>query len=153
MQKHFNYVQEATVNTSLCGIAVTTAMLLLGSAAFAQQKTTDAGKQEFEISCAVCHGIGAKGDGMVAAALKNAPTNLTVLSKNNGGVFPIEHLTQVIDGRAQVATHGSRDMPIWGARYAVNAAEHYVDVPYDQEEYVRNRILRLTDYLYRIQQK
>ena len=29
------------------------------------------------------------------------------------------------DGRAQIAAHGSRDMPIWGTRYAVNAAEHF----------------------------
>ncbi len=141
------------MNTTLCGIAVTTAMLLLSTTAFAQQKSTDVGKQEFQISCAVCHGMDAKGDGMVAGALKVKPTDLTVLSKNNGGVFPIEHVTQVIDGRAQVTTHGSRDMPIWGTRYAVSAAEHYVDIPYNQEEYVRDRILRLTDYLYRIQQK
>ncbi len=136
-----------------CGIIVTTAVLLLSSATFAQQKSTDAGKIEFDIACAICHGVDGKGNGMVAAALKSQPTDLTLLSKKNSGVFPIEHITQVIDGRAQVTTHGSRDMPIWGTRYAVAAAEHYVDTPYDQEEYVRNRILKLTDYLYRIQQK
>jgi hypothetical protein len=44
-------------------------------------------------------------------------------------------------------------MPIWGTRYAVNAAEHFFDVPYDQEAYVRARVLLLVDYLGRIQQK
>jgi hypothetical protein len=76
-----------------------------------------------------------------------------VLAKNNGGVFPADRISSVIDGRSQVTTHGSRDMPIWGTRYAVNAAEHFVDVPYDQEAYVRARILLLVDYLGRIQQK
>ncbi len=141
------------MKTTLCGIAVTTMILLLSTTVFAQQKTTDAGKKEFEISCALCHGMDAKGEGMVGAALKVKPTDLTVLSKNNGGVFPIEHVTEVIDGRAQVKIHGSRDMPIWGTRYSINAAEHYVDVPYDQEAYVKSHILILVDYLYRIQQK
>jgi hypothetical protein len=44
-------------------------------------------------------------------------------------------------------------MPIWGKRYAVNAAEYYVDVPYDQEAFVRARVLLLVDYLNRVQQK
>lgn len=141
------------MNNTLCGIRVTTVMLLLSTTAFAQQKSTDAGRQEFEISCAICHGMDAKGDGMIAGTLKVKPADLTAISKNNAGVFPIERVTEVIDGRKQVATHGSREMPIWGTRYAINAAEHYFDVPYNQEEYVRNHILKLTDYLYRIQQK
>jgi hypothetical protein len=62
-------------------------------------------------------------------------------------------VTRVIDGRELIKIHGSRDMPIWGTRYSINAAEHYVDVPYDQEAYVRSRILILIDYLYRVQQK
>ena len=59
----------------------------------------------------------------------------------------------MIDGRVEIASHGSRDMPIWGTRYAVNAAEHFVDFPYAHEAYIRARVLRLVDYLYRIQQK
>ncbi len=90
---------------------------------------------------------------MVAQNLKVQPSDLTVLSKNNGGVFPLDRITGVIDGRASITLHGTRDMPIWGTRYSVQAAAHYVDVPYNQQEYIRNRILGLTDYLYRIQQK
>ena len=62
-------------------------------------------------------------------------------------------INSVIDGRAQIAAHGSREMPIWGTRYAVNAAEHFVDVPYDQEAFIRAQVLTLVDYLNRIQQK
>ena len=41
-------------------------------------------------------------------------TDLTRLTEKNDGTFPAERLTQVIDGRAEVAAHGSREMPVWG---------------------------------------
>ena len=130
----------------------------LSTIALAQQEATDFGKREFENSCADCHGMDAKGKGVLAANLKVAPLDLTLLSKNNGGVFPVERIFAVIDGRTQIASHGSRDMPIWGTRYAVNAAEHFMSVPYvgvppNLEAYIRTRILNLINYLRRIQQK
>lgn len=126
----------------------------LSTTAFAQKpKEIDEGKQSFEAQCAVCHGMDAKGNGPYTPSLKVAPPDLTTLAKRNGGVFPVDRITQVIDGRAQIAAHGSRDMPVWGTRFAVNAAEHFVDVPYDQEIYIRSQILALIDYLNRLQQK
>lgn len=130
----------------------------LSTIAFAQQEATDFGKREFENSCADCHGMDAKGHGVLAANLKVAPPDLTLLTKNNGGVFPVERIFAVIDGRTQIESHGSRDMPIWGTRYAVNAAEHFMSVPYvgvppNLEAYVRTRILNLINYLRCIQQK
>jgi mono/diheme cytochrome c family protein len=136
-----------------CAILIVTSTLWLSTAAFAQHKVTDVGKLEFEESCAVCHGMDAKGNGFLTSSLKVAPPDLTLLTKNNGNVFPMDRVNAVIDGRTQIASHGSRDMPIWGSRYAVNAAEHYFDAPYDQEAYVRYHILNLVDYLYRIQKK
>jgi hypothetical protein len=44
-------------------------------------------------------------------------------------------------------------MPVWGDRYTVRAAEHYVDVPYEPERYVRAQILAVTEYVYRLQAK
>ena len=88
--------------------------------------------------------------------MKRAPTDLTVLSKNNGGVFPFDRVYAVIDGRQVVKGHGERDMPIWGNDYQTEkaeAAEHFFDVPYDMNMYVRVRILALIDYLNRIQTK
>lgn len=122
--------------------------------AFAQKaKVEDAGKQAYEIQCSICHGLDAKGNGFYTASLKVAPPDLTSLSKKNGGVFPVDRIAKVIDGRTQIAAHGSRDMPIWGKRWAVNAAEHYVDAPYDQEAYIRAQALSVIDYLNRLQQK
>jgi hypothetical protein len=54
------------------------------------------------------------GDGPVAPALKKKPANLTLLSKNNGGVFPEQEVRDFIDGTKTSAAHGSRAMPIWG---------------------------------------
>jgi len=36
----------------------------------------NAGKQQFEVSCAVCHGSSAKGDGQAASQLNPPPTDL-----------------------------------------------------------------------------
>jgi len=44
-------------------------------------------------------------------------------------------------------------MPIWGNDYNVMAAGHYLEVPYDPEAFVRNRIMALIDYIGRLQAK
>ena len=61
----------------------------LSTIAFAQQEATDFGKREFENSCADCHGMDAKGHGVLAANLKVAPPDLTLLTKNNEVYFPL----------------------------------------------------------------
>jgi mono/diheme cytochrome c family protein len=116
----------------------------------------DLGKREYMNSCALCHGADGKGGGAIVDLLKTAPTDLTTLSKRSGGGFPYNRVFAIIDGRDMVKAHGDRDMPAWGDRYSVEnakAAEYYLDVPYDMEMYVRNRILALIDYLNRIQAK
>ena len=71
-------------------------------------------KLDFRQYCAQCHGMDATGDGPVAPALKKKPANLTLLSKNNGGVFPEKEVRDFIDGTKTSAAHGNRAMPIWG---------------------------------------
>ncbi len=113
----------------------------------------DPGKSEYDVNCAVCHGVKGDGNGPYRAALVKPPTDLTQLAKNNGGTYPFEHVYQVVDGRIRVEGHGPGDMPVWGDRYSARAAEHYVDVPYEPERYVRARILALAEYVYRLQAK
>jgi mono/diheme cytochrome c family protein len=72
------------------------------------------GKQMFTSYCASCHGVNAKGDGPMAAALKTQPANLTLLSKNNGGAFPANHVATVLRFGSPVQSHGTVDMPVWG---------------------------------------
>ncbi|HEY5130346.1 MAG TPA: c-type cytochrome [Bradyrhizobium sp.] len=133
-------------------LALTTACPL-GTTAFAEKQKADIGKLEFKAQCAICHGMNAKGNGPYAFNLEVAPANLTLLARKNAGVFPADRIIDVIDGRAQIASHGSREMPIWGQRYTAAAAERFTGSPYDQEAAVRGRVLILVDYLRRIQQK
>lgn len=139
---------------------ISTIIALFASMAFnasvAEKEYVDIGKVEYMNKCAVCHGQSGKGDGSAIDFLKIAPSDLTILSKQNGGVFPFERVNSVIDGREAVKGHGTRDMPIWGEAYSrekADAAEYFFDTPYDMEMYVRVRILALIDYLNRIQVK
>ena len=111
----------------------------------------DIGKREYDNNCIACHGVDGKG-GAYVDFLKTTPPDLTQLTKTNGGVFPLERVYGAIDGRQQVKSHGTREMPIWGRDYQIRAGEHYYgDVIYDSDAFVRGRILALVDYLNRLQ--
>jgi mono/diheme cytochrome c family protein len=141
-------------------------LIVVGLAAIltaaAQAEGLDVGKVEFQSSCASCHGADAKGQGPVSEQLKVRPPDLTILAKNNNGVFPTNALYETIYGSRTISAHGSREMPIWGERFnpAMNLP-HDVDPPYDALDparelrpvIVRTRILAVIDYLSRIQQK
>ena len=133
-----------------CWIPLLVALAL--PAVAATQTKIDFGKAEFEANCAACHGVSGKGGGPITELLKRSPSDLTTLQKRNAGIFPMARVYDTIDG-VGVAEHGTRDMPIWGRDYSVKAAEYYLDVPYNQEAYVRARILSLVEYLSRIQAK
>ena len=134
-------------------ITIIVSATFMGSA-FAQAKgqKVDFGKREFEANCASCHGVSGKGDGPLREWLTKSPPDLTMETKNNGGVFPMERLYKVIEG-AEATAHGGRDMPVWGRDYKIQAAEYYMDVPYDPEAYVRARMLSLLEYINRLQVK
>ncbi len=76
------------------------------------------GKLSFRQYCAPCHGMDGTGDGPVADTLKKKPANLTLLTKNNGGKFPYDHVYNMISGKEVVASHGTREMPIWGVVFS-----------------------------------
>jgi len=114
------------------------------------------GKREFDSNCASCHGMDGKGRGPVAGFLTKNPPDLTLLSRSNGGVFPMDRLYRAIDGRdlpegSQAGPHGNREMPIWGRDYRLRDGEYYGDTPYDADAMVRGRILALLEYLNRLQ--
>jgi mono/diheme cytochrome c family protein len=136
--------------------------LIGAAAALAQQPSPeiDFGRREFVLSCAVCHGVSGKGDGIYRELLTKSPADLTILSKDNKGVFPYRKIYDIIDGREEVKAHGPRDMPIWGALYRkegnadfLTAPLYGTNVPYDPEIYVRIRITTLIEYLQRLQGK
>ena len=77
------------------------------------------GPEMFRAYCAVCHGSDGRGGGPAAEALRKAPADLTQLSRRNGGKFPRTMVVNTIQGTAVLASHGSRDMPIWGVSFRV----------------------------------
>jgi mono/diheme cytochrome c family protein len=72
------------------------------------------GPDLYQRCCAVCHGKDGIGGGPAAAALKATPTDLTQLSKRNGGKFPVGAIRQLLGGGESTPAHGSAEMPIWG---------------------------------------
>jgi mono/diheme cytochrome c family protein len=80
----------------------------------APQTDVGSGPEMFKAYCASCHGPTAKGNGPAAAALKKAPSDLTLLAKNNGGKFPEDRFRELVERNAQVIEHGTLDMPLWG---------------------------------------
>jgi len=112
----------------------------------------DFGKHEYERKCAVCHGLNGKGDGPYA--IPYVP-DLTTLSKRSKGVFPVQHVYDVIDGTEVLKAHGTRNMPIWGTVYRgeIRDVQTYYDAPYDSGAFVHAQILSLIDYISRLQTK
>jgi mono/diheme cytochrome c family protein len=107
---------------------------------------------EFRNSCASCHGMDGKGAGFLTRLFKGInPGDLTQIAKNNAGVFPIDEVFQVIDGREKVAAHGSREMPVWGDRYMPRCRDECD--PDEERMHVRARVLELVYYLQSIQER
>lgn len=74
----------------------------------------NSGKQMYASYCASCHGVDGKGNGPVASSLKQTPADLSVLSRNNGGKYPTDHVIAVLQFGAAASAHGTADMPVWG---------------------------------------
>lgn len=102
------------------------------------------GKAMFENYCAVCHGKDGKGAGPAASALKAAPTDLTGLAKKDGK-YPAAHVASVIRGQADLASHGSKDMPVWGPLFSSISQGH--------EGQVQQRVANLVSYIESLQAK
>lgn len=75
-----------------------------------------AGGDLFAFYCATCHGRDGKGNGPVAAALKTAPPDLTLLARRNGGTFPQRRVEAFVtnNGETPASAHGTTEMPVWG---------------------------------------
>jgi mono/diheme cytochrome c family protein len=130
--------------------ATACATLSLAANALAQSKI-DVGKREFEAKCAVCHGKDGKGAGPYAEQLKGKLPDLSTMAKRNGGVFPVANTFAIIEGAGK--GHGTRDMPVWGLDYTVQAEQLMPEMPYNQAVYVRTRIMALLEYLNQLQVK
>jgi hypothetical protein len=129
----------------------------------------DADKAQYLSSCATCHGSDGKGNGPLASKLRTKPADLTTFAKKINGVFPLSAVYEAMDGRNEIKSHTTREMPIWGCRrtpspmfatkaskrkvYKLDPYESHLDLSCDSEDIIGNRILSVIEYLRRIQEK
>jgi mono/diheme cytochrome c family protein len=130
-------------------VALLVASLISTRQALAQETEVIAGGElEYQNHCAICHGVDGKGRGIMAKFLSISPSDLTQLAKKNAGRFSFWQVYRVIDGREEIRGHGTREMPIWGARFQ---AEARGSDPGSRSQ-VSGRILSLVFYLQHIQE-
>lgn len=96
------------------------------------------GQKLFMQYCATCHGADAKGQGPVAAALKEGPPDLTAIQVP-GDKFPANRVETAIDGEKAVTAHGTRKMPVWGTIFRRTGGElqKYADI-YSLVKYIES---------------
>ena len=103
------------------------------------------GKAMYGSYCAPCHGVDGKGNGRLSASLKRTPANLTLLSKNNGGVYPATHVIGVLGHGTSLSGHDQSGMPSWASALGNIDQSNKLDAPL--------RISNLSKYLETLQTK
>lgn len=132
---------------------ITSMLMTAGIAAGpAGAQESDYGRSLFAQNCAVCHGAEGAGDGPVADLFAQRPRNLKLLAEENGKAFPFSEVYQAINGRRDIAGHGTSEMPVWGALFEADALPKTVHPGIDAEEIVQTRILALVYFLQSIQE-
>jgi mono/diheme cytochrome c family protein len=130
-------------------VVILVASLISTELAQAQETEVIAGGElEYQNHCAICHGVDGKGRGIMARFLTVSPSDLTQIAKKNAGKFSFWQVYRVIDGREEIRGHGTRDMPIWGARFQADAKG---SDPGSRSQ-VAGRILGLVFYLQHLQE-
>jgi mono/diheme cytochrome c family protein len=132
----------------LLGLCLGAALPLSSPATAAEPNPmlVEVGRDAFATHCAACHGSDARGGGPAASALRTPPADLTRIAARRGGDFPADEIAAWIDGRLAPAAHGTREMPVWGYRFAEGLPAGELT-----QELVRGRILTLVEYLRSIQ--
>lgn len=113
-----------------------------------------AARNDFITWCSGCHGEDGKGRGPVAVELKTKPADLTGIARRNGGTFDREQVYKKIEGLDMPASHGTSEMPVWGAWFVHQAVGEGVlieDARTAAKE-ATQRINNLVKYLESLQQ-
>ena len=129
------------------GLAVALGLLSAPDPVLAQDPTERvAASYTYRTYCASCHGVEGKGDGPLAENLRFVPPDLSQLAKKNGGKYPADLVTRIVDGRNPVGGHGGPDMPVWGDAFK-NA-----DTGFDEAK-VKAKIQAVVAYVKTLQEK
>ena len=129
-------------------VAILVASISTTQALAQETEVIAGGDLEYQNHCAICHGVDGKGRGVMNKFLTIQPADLTQVSKKNADRFPFWQVYRVIDGREEIRGHGTREMPIWGARFR---AEAKGSDPGSRAQ-AAGRILSLVFYLQHIQE-
>ena len=161
--RHLGAVIENTPIATLLTVIAIASLGLIATQSFAQdaqpspaaqaQPSVTAqqlavGKADFNKHCAPCHGTNGKGHGPEVAVIPGIkPSDLTLISRNNGGVFPYQEVADTIDGRKGVPSHKRFDMPFWG----VNFQQQGKEFTPESEAAAKVRIDSVVNYIQTIQ--
>jgi mono/diheme cytochrome c family protein len=113
--------------------------------AAAPQTSAASGHDMFVNYCASCHGKEGKGNGPAASALNVPPADLTTLAKKNNGKYPALRVASVLNGQANLAAHGNKEMPVWGRVFWSMSGGHAAEV--------HQRVTNLNHYIESLQVK
>jgi len=86
----------------------------------------DEGAAFFAANCTSCHGFSGQGDGPLAGGLTRRPTDITLLARKNGDIFPTAEALAYIYGDPEQA-HLARVMPQFGGAMADDLVPVEVD--------------------------
>ena len=114
------FIHAAMVSVVFCGCYLASTAVLAQTASKPERTAIERGKATFRETCAACHGDGGKGNGPAEDAMKNRPTNLTMLARQKGA-FRAPDVEASIKGTSQVVAHGSPGMMVWGALFLADA--------------------------------
>lgn len=127
------------------GLALSAALALAQQPAGPNPAAAGKGETAYRRYCASCHGATGKGDGSIAGELRTAPSDLTLISKRNGGQFPLEKVVRQTDGRESIRAHGTPDMPAWGEVFGRTRGTEAVTV--------QDAVMQIAHHLWSIQVK
>ncbi len=130
-------------------VTMTTVGIMASSALAQEQEVIGGGRYLFEKFCKICHGPRAMGNGPKSSSLNPKPADLTTLRQRNEGTFPFWQAYRMIDGRVDVPSHGTREMPVFGVWFRIPNDE--VSIETEWADQVRGRIWQLLSYLKSIQ--
>jgi mono/diheme cytochrome c family protein len=102
--------------------------------ASSQAEAVQRGEAHYLFFCGNCHGVVGKGDGPLAAHLKIAPTDLTLLQAGDSGTSIAERVMKALDGRHAIGETDAHRMPIFSESLEVKT------------------VIQITEYLKTIQQ-
>ncbi|HKM79545.1 MAG TPA: cytochrome c [Candidatus Acidoferrum sp.] len=103
------------------------------------------GQEMYGQYCAGCHGRDGQGLGPAAHYCTVPPAKLVLLAKKNHGVFPANHVSQVLHSGTGKRPEGQGYMPVW--------APLLQSMNGDKPETTEIRIANLTEYVKTLQER